>query len=192
MQLERSVRLDPAPEALDALAEAMRSALGDRKRAVSLWEQAVARNPDDRLAREGLAQQALEKKSAADAERWLEPLLSRDDLASSTAFLAQRAATIAGDKAAAAKWGERVNALREREKKIGSLEQTLRESPRSFWSRCVRAHHFASEGNYSQAQILAEELSAQKPDEPYVRQLADAIRNHQQLPPLDAIPLKQY
>jgi len=191
VQLVRSVRLNPTPEALDALAEAC-DGLGDRKRAVSLWEQAVAQNSDDRPAREGLAQEALERKSAPDAERWLEPLLSRPDLKSSTAFLAQRAATVAGNKEAAAKWAERVKALREREKKIDSLEQVLRESPRSFWARCVRAHHFASEGNYSQAQVLAEELLAQQPDEQYVRQLADAIRNRQPLPPLDAIPLKQY
>jgi tetratricopeptide (TPR) repeat protein len=186
-----SVGLDPASEALDALAEAC-DGLGDRARAVSAWEQAVSRSPDDRAAREGLARGALENKSSQQAQHWLEPLLSRDDLQSSTAFLAQRAATIAGDKETAAGWAARANSLREREKKLGALEQTLRESPRSFWSRCVRAHHFATDGNLPQALILTEELLKQRPDEAFVRELTDAIRNHKQLPALETIPLKQF
>jgi hypothetical protein len=67
----------------------------------------------------------------------------------------------------------------------------LRDAPQSFWSRCVRAHHFASEGNSLQALIIAEELLKQRPDEPFVLKLADAIRNHQPLPPLDAIEVKR-
>lgn len=190
-QFELAVRLDPTADALQALAEACEG-LGDRDRAVALWQQAVAGNPSNRPAREGLAHAALERRSAEEAEHWLAPLLSRDDLHSSTAFLAQRAATIAGDQDAAARWARRGTALRERENKIVALEQVLRESPRSFLARCVRTHHFATEGNYSQAQVLADELLAQQPNEPYVRQLASAIRNHQPLPPLDAIPLKQH
>ena len=50
----------------------------------------------------------------------LEPLLARDDLKSSTAFLAQRAATVAGDKEAAARWAERV-AARVRRDRAASL-----------------------------------------------------------------------
>lgn len=190
-QLERSAGLDPTAETLDALAEAC-DGMGDRDRAVSLWEQAVARNANDRPAREGLAQAALEKKLSSEAQRWLEPLLSDDDLRSSTAFLAQRAATIAGDREEAARWAARAGLLREREKKINALEQSLRETPHSFWSRCVRAHHFASDGNPAQALVLAEELLKQKPDEPFVRQLADAVRNHKPLPPLDMIPIRQF
>lgn len=189
--LERSAGLDPTSEARNALAEAC-DALGDRARAVALWEQVVSRNPDDRTAREGLAQAALENKSPSEAERWLEPLLLRDDLHSSTAFLAQRAATIAGNKEAATRWAARADSLRKREKKITALEQGLRETPRSFWSRCVRAHRFARDGNFLQALVLTEDLLKQKPNEPFVRQLADAIRNHTPLPPLELIPLEQF
>src|SRR4029077_2089285 len=45
--LERSVRIDPTADSLDSLAEAS-DGLGDRPRAVALWEQAVSRSPDDR------------------------------------------------------------------------------------------------------------------------------------------------
>jgi tetratricopeptide (TPR) repeat protein len=189
--LERAVRIDPTAEALDSLAE-VRDGLGDRPRAVTLWKQAVSRNPDDRAAREGLAQAALENNSPSEAERWLRPLLAGDDLPSSTAFLAQRAATIAGNKEAAAKWGARVNSLREREKKIGALEQGLRDAPQSFWSRCVRAHRFASDGNFAQARVLAEDLLNQKPDDPFVRELIEAIRKQKPPPPLDSMPIKLF
>jgi tetratricopeptide (TPR) repeat protein len=189
--LKRAVQLDPAAEALDALAET-HDDLGDRAKAAALWEQAVARSPDNRAAREGLARAALEKKAPAEALRWLGPLLTKDDLQSSTAFLAQRCASFAGDKETATTWTARANALRDREKKIAAVEQALRDTPRSFWARCVRAHKFASEGNFSQALALAEELRRQKPDEPFARDLAEAIRNHKPLPSLELIPLKQY
>jgi predicted Zn-dependent protease len=189
--LERAVRLEPTTVALDILAEAC-DGLGDRARAVSLWEQAVARNPDDRAALEGLAQAALENRSPAEALRWLEPLLLKDDLHSSTAFLAHRAAKLSGDNEAAAKWTARANTLWEREKKIGALEQALRETPHAFWSRCVRAHRFASDGNSVQALVIVEELLKQNPSEPFVRQLSDALRRHTPLPPLESIPLEQF
>jgi tetratricopeptide (TPR) repeat protein len=190
-QLKRAVTLEPSAETRNALAEAC-DGLGDRPAAVALWQQVVATSTANRTAREGLAQAALENKSPAEAQRWLEPLLSEDDLASSTAFLAQRAATLAGDQQAAAEWRARENALRAHEKRISTLEQSLRDSPRSFWSRCVRAHHFASEGNLQQALVLAEDLLKQRPDEPFVEKLVESIRKGTPLPSLELIPLQQY
>jgi tetratricopeptide (TPR) repeat protein len=189
--LERCVRIDPTAEALDSLAEA-HDGFGNRPRAVALWKQAVSRNPDDRPAREGLAQAAIENNSPAEAERWLGPLLARGDLSSSTAFLAQRTATIAGNEEDSAKWGARANSLRERENKISALEQGLRDSPQSFWSRCVRAHRFASDGNLAQAHVLVEDLLKQNPDDAFVRELFDAIRKQKPPPPLDSMPIKLF
>jgi Flp pilus assembly protein TadD len=190
-QLERAVRLDSTDDARNALAEACNS-LGDCPRAVALWKQVVERNSANRPAREGLAQAALEERAPVEARRWLEPLLSQNDLHSSTAFLAQRAARMAGDKEAAALWTARANVLREREIRIRNLEQSLRDSPRSFSSRCVHAHRFASEGNLSQALVLAEDLLTERPDDPFVSQLTDAIHNHGPLPPLESIPFEQF
>jgi tetratricopeptide (TPR) repeat protein len=189
--LERCVRIDPTADALGSLAEAY-DGMGDRPRALALWEQAVVRNPDDRPAREHLAETALENNSPAEAERWLRPLLLRDELTSSTAFLAQRAATLVGNKEAAVKWAARAGSLREREKKVLALEQRARETPHSFLSVCVRAHRLASDGNLSQALVLAEDLLKQQPDDPFVRKLADAIRHQKPLPPLDSIPVKLF
>lgn len=190
-QLKRAIEVEFSDEAGLALAEAYDS-LGNRDGAVELWTKVVEHTSGNREAREGLARTAMERKSPAEALQWLAPLLERDDLRSSTMHLARRAATMAGDNDNSAKWERQAVALREREKRMTALEQALRDSPRSFWSRCFRAHKFASQGNLQQALVLAEELQSQKPDEPFVRQLADAIRNQKPLPSLDLIPLKQH
>jgi tetratricopeptide (TPR) repeat protein len=190
-QLERAVQLDPAGGGRNDLAEACEQ-LGDVPRAVALWRVSVARSPGDRTAREGLARTALEKGDADEAREWLEPLLRAADLQSSTAYLMQRAERLRGDKAAAAEWSERVQNLRKREKKMNALDQALRESPRSFWSRAVRAHRFASDGNTHQALLLTTELLKQQPDQPFVQQLDEALRNREPLPSLDLIPYEQF
>src|SRR5262245_51050757 len=189
--LERAVGLQAVPDSLNALAEACEQ-LGDLGRADELWQQVVDSAPANRAAREGLARRALERRDADDARRWLEPLLDRDDLKSSTAYLMQRAAVISKDKTSAAHWDGRVQTLRRREKKISALEQAMREAPQSFWARAVRAHRFATEGNTLQALLLAQELLEQTPEEPFVLQLVDAIRNHSPLPFLDLIPYDQF
>jgi tetratricopeptide (TPR) repeat protein len=190
-RLEQAVVADASDDACLALAEA-RESLGNREGAVEMWAKVVARAPGNREAREGLARAALEKRNAREALEWLDPLLEKDGIRSSTAHLAQRAATLSGDKDSAARWEQRAVTLRERERKTTALEQALRDTPRSFWSLCIRAHRFASDGNLQQARLLADELLAQKPEETFVQQLVDALRNQRPLPSLDLIPIQQH
>lgn len=191
VQLEQAVEHDASDEACLALAEA-RDSLGNRKGAVELWTKVAERTPASLEAREGLARAALERRAPAEAFQWLEPFLERDDVRSSTVHLVQRAAAMSGRKEDAARWELRGAELRARETRNSLLDQALRDSPRSFWSRCVRAHRFASAGNRQQALVLTEELLAQQPDEPFVQQLADALRQQKPLPSLDLVPLKQH
>src|SRR5206468_3899105 len=109
--LARAAQLFPTADVQNALADACEQ-LGDRQEAASLWRQVVAVDAGNRIAREGLARAALENRSPDEALRWLEPLLSSDDLRSSAAYQAQRAAVMAGDTESAAKWQERHEALR--------------------------------------------------------------------------------
>jgi tetratricopeptide (TPR) repeat protein len=189
--LERALQLTPTAGTRNTLAEACEQ-LGDSRQAMELWQQVVASAPADQSALEGLARWALERRDADDARRWLGPLLDREDLKSSTAYLMQRAALLEGDRDSAAQWDARVQILRQREKKLSALDQALREAPQSFWARAVRAHRFASEGNARQALLLAEELLEQAPDEPFVQQLVGALRNHESLPSFDMIPYNQF
>lgn len=185
--LTRSVRLAATAEAQNALAETC-ELLDDLPEAVELWRQVALRDPFNRAAREGLALAALENRSADEALHWLEPLLSRDNLHSSTVFLAKRAATLAGDGEAATRWDEQAEVLRKRERRTALLEQKMRDAPYSYWSRALRAHRFGSEGNAHQALVMAEELLREDPDNEFVGRLADALRNHKTLPSLDLIP----
>lgn len=187
--LSRALALSPGTDVQDALAEACED-LGDIPAAVALWRQVVAASPDDRTAREGLARMALDSQSSEEALRWLEPLLGRPDLQASTAYLAQRAATLAGDGDSAAKWDCRAAILRESEKRMKSFDLAIRNTPHSFWGRALRAHRFAREGNTRQALALAEELLKKDRAQPFVRQLVEALRNHEPLPSLDRVPLE--
>jgi tetratricopeptide (TPR) repeat protein len=189
--LARAAQLDPTPEVCNALAEACEQ-VGDVPQAAELWRKVVERNPADRAAREGLASLALENKAADEARAWLDPLLPRGDLKSSTAYLMQRAAVLKGDKAEAASWEQRVLSLRNHEKKMSALDQAVRDSPQSYWSRALRAHRFAREGNTSQALLLTGELLRQQPEQPFVQQLNEALRNGKPLPSLDLIPYEQF
>jgi tetratricopeptide (TPR) repeat protein len=191
LQLKRAVELDPSADACNALAETDEG-LGMRDAAVALWRRVLDLYPESQSAREGLARDALERRSPEEARRWLEPLLVRNDLRSSTAFLAQRAARLGGDRDEATKWETRANALRSEERHRDALDQLVRDAPQAFWSRCVRAHRFASEGNLIQALILTEELFSQQPDEPFIREMADALRRQKPLPSLDRIPVEQH
>jgi tetratricopeptide (TPR) repeat protein len=169
-----------------------RDSLGNRAGAVEIWKKIVEHDPNSRQAREGLARDALERRAPQEALEWLRPLLERDKLIrSSTAHLAQRAANLAGDKETAAKWDQRAKSLREQERRTAALEQTLRESPRSFWSRCIRAHRFATDGNRPQALLLARELLLQRPDEEFVQKLVASLERDAPLPKLDEIPLQK-
>ena len=189
--LERAVSDESSDEVWLSLADA-RDSVGNREGAVEIWKKIIERSPRSRPALEGLARAALERRAPQEAKQWLAPLLERDHLIrSSTAHLAQRTATMLGDKETAAQWDQRAKTLREQERRMSTLEQTLREAPRSFWSRCIRAHRFATDGNRQQALLLARELLAQKPDEAFVQKLVAALENQQTLPSLDEIPLQK-
>jgi tetratricopeptide (TPR) repeat protein len=190
-QLEKAVEADATDEACLALADA-RDSLGDRSGAVELWSKVIEQAPQNREAREGLARAALEQKNPQEALKWLKPLLEMGELRSSTVHLAQRAATLLGDKETASQWERQAVVLRERETKRTAIDQALREAPHSFWSRCIRAHRFASDGNRHQALLMAAELLSQKPEEPFVQQLVDSLRNQKPLPSLDMIPINQH
>lgn len=189
--LARALELSPGADVQKALAEAYEE-LGDIPAAVVFWRQVAAAIPDDRAAREGLARVALESQSGDEALRWLEPLLGRSDLQASTAYLAQRAATLAGDRDSAAKWERRADELRKSEKQTKKFEETMRNAPQSFWGRALRAHRFARDGNSSQALAIAEKLLKEAPDQTFIRRLTEALRNQEPLPSLDLVPLDQF
>ena len=182
--LSRSVELNPTVEARTIFGEASELS-GDLDRAQELWQSVVADDPGNFQAREGLARTALQGGAAASAVKWLQPLTRGPQATSSTAYLLQRAYTLLGDQQQASRWQARAGELRERERRLNIIDFERQQSPDSVLSRTARAHHLASHGAPGEALQILEALLEVVPDDPFVRQLADAIQNNAPLPPLD-------
>lgn len=189
--LQRSIAARPTATACVGLGNAF-SQQGRTQAAAEAWKRAVQLEPEGRAAREALAGAALEARDFASARKWLEPLEKNGDLRSSTAYLLQRIATLAGEKDRASDWAKVVEKLRRAEQLDTTVEQILLRTPKSFWSNVIRAHRFASVGNWKQAEDMIKELSEQTPKEEFVRRLSDAIRDRTPLPPLDDLPIRRF
>ena len=189
--LERSLTLNPTPEADLLLGNAL-AQLGKMPEAEAAWQRVVRTVPDHAAARDALADVALQRGSAQAALEWLAPLASSADLRASTAYLFQRAHTLAGNEKQAAEWQQKTAELREKEKLQIAIETLLTEAPQSFWAQVIRAYRFALAGNWSQAEAMMEVLRQQAPEEPFVADLAASIGRRGPLPPLSRLPIKQF
>lgn len=167
------------------------SQLGKPKNAVAAWKKAVEVDPKNSSARASLANAALLAGDGKQARQWLEPL--RDGkLSSAVAYLFQRTFTLLRDEQEASVWKEKTAALRREESVIAVLDNALVSDPNAFWSRATRAHYFASEGNWAQAELIVSQLVKEQPGEPFVIELADAVRRKSELPALTRIPVVQF
>ncbi|MGE5191864.1 MAG: tetratricopeptide repeat protein [Deltaproteobacteria bacterium] len=182
--LNRSVELNPTVEARTILGEASELS-GDVARAEALWQSVVAEDPANFQAREGLARTALQGGAAASAVKWLQPLTREPETTSSTAYLLQRAYSLLGDQQQASRWQARARKLRERERRLNVIDFELQQSPDSVLSRTARVHRLARQGNLGEARHILESLLKEAPDDPFVRQLADAMQKNTPLPPLE-------
>lgn len=188
--LERSIELGATSDAHRLLGDAMLQ-LGQSPEAVRCWTDALETDQDNLEARQALANAALQAGAADKALRWLRPLGNRPDVRASTAYLFQRAYTVLKHEDAAV-WQKKAVALRERERFNAAIQSVLRDQPQSFWARVIRTHHFASAGNWQQAEVMVAALGRTAPNEAFVADLADAIRRRGPPPPLERLPLKQY
>ncbi len=191
VSLTRSLSLHDSAAAGELLGEAHESG-GETMLADDAWRAVVAKHPQSRVAREGLARLALARGDAASALTWLEPLADAPDLRRATAYLLERAYLLSGNAPQATLWRLRTEKLRALESHTRLVEDLLNRNPRSFWSRVVRAHRFASRGDWQQAAELVSQLTAENANEPFVRDLAAAIARRGPLPDLQQLPVQQY
>jgi Tfp pilus assembly protein PilF len=189
--LERSLQSRETPEILSILGQACQQ-LGDEAQAVSRWKRAVELAPALREPREFLAQDAFRRGEFAEARIWLDPVVSQTKPPSSSTYLMQRICQALDERDAARSWQERTNELRKREKLQSAINHTLIEAPDSFWARAIRAYQFAESGNWHQADFLTRELSSEAGKEPFVRDLAECVRNRGPLPSLELLPVHQF
>ncbi len=189
--LIRSLRERPSAESLVGLGKASLQ-LGDVAKAEAAWKKAVEIEHLNHDAREELANAALGRGSPREALDWLAALIEVHAERSSTAYEMQRAYRLLKQDGLAVEWQRRGEELRKAEKRKSAIEQALIEAPRSFWSRFILAHRFASAGNWSEAEVVAAGLIKEDAKDPLVRDLANAIRERGPLPSLDRLPIHQF
>lgn len=189
--LEKSVQIKPTSLGLVHRGQA-KSQLGKKAEAVEDWKRTLELDPGHREAREDLANAALEARKADEAKEWVQPLLDAGGpLKSSTTYLMQRCAALAGNQAEVERWRKETDKLRNRERLDLAVNQILVETPQSFWAQVLRAYKFAENGNWQQAQIQIQSVAKEANREPFVRDLLSAIQNQGPLPDLDKLPVKK-
>jgi tetratricopeptide (TPR) repeat protein len=187
--LDRSLREKPTAEAWSlkgqTLAQSSRQAEADEA-----WRQALNVDATHVEARENLASSMLQNGNPQQALEWLAPLESDPRLRASTAYLYQRAYTLLENPEQADRWRQQAETLRQRERFAQAIDAVLVDAPQSYWARVIRAYRFAQQGNWKQAELLADALRLEAPDEPFLKDLVAALENHGQLPTLDRLPIR--
>lgn len=152
------------------------------------WKRALDHDPRFIQAREALARAELQQGQAEKALEWLASITDQE-LTLESAYLRQRACTLAGKKDEALKWQEVATTLRKKQELSADIDNLLHDSPQSFWARVVRAHRFAQRGNWKQAELMTERLIQEAPGEPFVIELASAVHRRRDLPALETLPI---
>ena len=188
--LKRSAAASESPEVLLELGNAAMQ-LQRLEDAKTAWKRAVVLDERHALAREALARATLQQGQAQQALEWLSPLAEADSTLES-AYLRQRAYTLLGQDKEARQWQETAAELRKKQEFSAEIDSLLRDSPQSLWARAVRAHRFAQQGNWRQAELMVEMLIQEAPGEPFVIELASAVHRRRDLPPLESLPITHY
>lgn len=192
--LERSVgSAEPATESADAFAYLgkARMQLGKAAEAEASWTQAVTLKSESRIAREGLAELAMQQGQFSKALEWLKPLQSQPDMKSSTAFLIQRTYALLKDTDNSAKWKAEVERLRRLEELRVNMEQVIVNSPDSLWAQVFQSYLLAEQGNVGQASvILAPYMKEDSPE--FLKLLWRSLQEGTPLPTLDQVPMELF
>lgn len=149
------------------------------------WAALVAREPNHRPAREGLARIALRAEQPEQAVDWLTPAAGWSEVTPEVAFLMLRAQTALKDRTAVALWARRAAYLRQWEvaRRAVSAPSTKR---RAYWERVLYCHRLAFNEEWESAGSIAEALANTYPSA-FVLQLVDATRTRSDLPSLEQL-----
>ncbi len=191
VSLRKSLELYDSPEVRANLGQALLQ-LGRDSEAEQEWSKVVDSSPGNQIARQGLAELAMKKSDFSKALDSLEPIANDPGLAVSSAFLLQRAYSMAGRTDKALEWKGRLEEIRKRDELQHTVDQVLIESADTMWGQALRAYRFAEQGNWRQAEALLSPLLAKPDVHPFIVAVGDAIRKKTQLPDLDGIPLELF
>ena len=187
-KLSQSIKLNPTAGARSILGLAWLR-LGKMDAAEKEWRLALELDPHQQAARQGLAELSMRKLDFRQAIDLLKPLADSPDISRESAFLLQRAYTIAGDTELASRWNAKVESIRKRDELQHSVDQVLLESPGTMWGQALRCYRLAEQGNWDQAEILLSPLMQNPSIHPFVIRLGAAIRKRSALPDLNQLPI---
>jgi tetratricopeptide (TPR) repeat protein len=186
--LEKCLANRPSAAAYLALGDAhLQSGRADQAR--HAWEMSLRLDNRNAPAREALANAALLQGDAETGLELLAPVVEANQARHSTAYLLQRLHAFLKHHEEADRWRARAAELRAAESHANTIEEMLVRSPHTFWAKVVRAHRFASQGEWEQAADSIAGLDEQAPQEPFVAELKAAIENKGELPSLDRLPV---
>ncbi len=188
--LLKSIAIKPQADAYSFLGKSL-SQQGKRTEAEQAWTKALLLSGSIRLAREGLAELAMQKREFAQAADWLKPLEDQADLKSTTGFLLQRIATLLNDTEKAQYWKERTEQLRRQEEVRVNMEQVIFNSPDSLWARVFQAYHLAEQKNSDQAKTVLFPF-VKEDAHPFILSLWMSLQNGTALPSLEQVPLESF
>ena len=189
--LKRSLETRATPDAAVSLGQALLQ-LGETREAVANWELAVKLEPQSHRARESLADIALREGHAQTALEWLQPLEDSAKLEPATAFLLQRIYQRLGDSEKAAIWQARTAQLRRKREVESAVDRLQIEAPHSYWAQIIRAYRFAEAGNWSEAEVLMQQIRDSDSTEAFVQQFRHSVKIHGALPPMETIPIRLF
>ena len=139
--------------------------------------------------REGLANFSLVNKDPVKAINFLLPL--RESRRSSTTYLMQRALAMQGKEKEAREFQLLTKELREKETRLKTIREALREKPGTYWSVVIRAYDFAEEKNWRQAEQLLMSVKDNLNDD-FSKKVWKAVNERGELPPLADVPVNVF
>lgn len=189
--LKRSLAKRTTLDAAVSLGQALLQ-LGETREAVTHWELAVKLDPQSHQARESLADIALREGHAQAALEWLQPLEESAKLGPATAFLLQRIYHRLGNTEKAGLWQARTAQLRRKRDVESAVDRLQIEAPHSYWAQIIRAYRFAEGENWSEAEVLLQQIRDTESPEAFVQQFRQSVKTHGALPPLETIPIRLF
>ncbi|MEE2641530.1 MAG: hypothetical protein VX768_12955 [Planctomycetota bacterium] len=192
LTLNTFIDLQRASNAMEAIGSAFEE-LGNQEKSGFYWSRQIAFEKQYQLkpslvAREGLANAALLKKEPVMAINFLVPLRNAGDVKSSTTYLMQRALAMQGKEKEARQFQQLTKELREKERKINTIREALREKPDTHWAVVIKAYDFAKDKNWSQAEQLLMTVKEHLNDD-FSQRFLKAVANQGVLPPLTDVPV---
>ncbi|MDG2128015.1 MAG: tetratricopeptide repeat protein [Fuerstiella sp.] len=189
--LEESVKTESMARAYTYLGRAY-SQTNRQAKASQAWQDALRCDDMDVEAREELANAALRERQPQQAVELMQPLAAANRIKSSSAYVLQRAYAQLQQKENTERWRDRANALREIEKKRSQIAELIRKEKDPFWSGFLHAYDLADQKQWASAERIVSDMLLQHPDADLLRDLAESIRQRNQLPELSRLMGKQY